>query len=78
MNQWKIRLESFGWGLLSLVGTVLGGLLISPEFRSLISDNFGVTTATIVCTIVIPEVLKFFRNRHVAGKLGATNNINLI
>lgn len=62
-----------------MVGTVFGGIVMSEDFRTLITNHFGTSVAAVVCTLIIPEAVKFIRNRYMISKtLGASTPVDLI
>ena len=69
-NLLKIRLVSFGYGLLSLIVVALAGVLASPEFSELIKTNFGSSAFSGFALLLIPELFKHARNLIEARKLG--------
>ena len=66
----KIRLVSFGYGLLSLIAIALVGVLASPEFSELIKTNFGNSAFTGFLLLLVPEIVRHLRNLAVMKKLG--------
>ena len=67
----KIRLVSFGYGLASLLGLAVIGVLLSPDFAALVKANFGDGVVSMFVLLLVPEVIKHLRNLIETKKLGA-------
>ena len=74
----KIRFLSFGYGALSLILMAVAGVLLSPEFSTLITDNFGGSFITGLLLLFIPELAKHIRNLAKTKKLGSKEKVLLI
>lgn len=64
-------MASFGWGLLSLLGSALAAVLLSEEFRALVFTHFGNSFIAGVIMLFVPEAVKHLRNVWKLGRLGA-------
>lgn len=64
------RIISFGWSFLSLLGTSLLGMLLSPEFADIVVQNFGEGFVSTLTLLVVTEVVKHSRNLSVLKKRG--------
>lgn len=73
----KVRLVSFGWSFVSLVVLALAGVLMSSEFRNLLTANFGEGLFTSFLLLVIPELVKHLRNLAEIKKLGGLEDKNI-
>ena len=75
MNQlsdvYKVRLISFGWGVVSLILIAIAGVLVSSDFSLLVKTHFGDSVLTGFFLLFIPELAKHFRNLAELKKLGA-------
>lgn len=71
----KARLISFGWSFLSLVGTTIAGVLVSPDFATLITHNFGQGLVSTLILLAVTEGVKHLRNLKVmqAAAMGSAN-----
>lgn len=58
----KARLISFGWSILSLVGTTIAGVLLSPDFAALVTQNFGQGVVSTLILLAVTELVKHVRN----------------
>lgn len=67
-NPLILRLKSFGYNLLSAVVVALLGFFSSPEFATLITQNFGDTVLSTVLLLLVPELVKYIRNAFVIAK----------
>ena len=68
---YRVRVQSFLWSLGSLVLIAVAGVLVSPDFASLVKTNFGDTAVTGFFLLFLPEVAKHFKNLAALKKLGA-------
>jgi len=64
----KARAISFSWSVLSLVGTTLVAMLVSPEFVALVTQHFGEGVTGSLILMAVTELVKHFRNVRVLGK----------
>ena len=75
MNQlsdvYRVRLISFGYGLLSLIILALVGVFASPDFSLLVKTHFGDSVFTGFLLLLVPELIKHLRNLAELKKLGA-------
>lgn len=66
-----IRLKSFGYELLGLVITGLGGFLLSQDFADLVSTHFGETLTASIIMLAVSGVAKHLRNIKLDKQFGA-------
>lgn len=83
METLLLRLKSFGFNILGVVTTAVVAYLLSPDFSTWVTENFGSGAITVLAMAVMTEALRHFRNKIVIGratKLGAvsTSNIHLL
>ena len=78
MGLLKVRLQAFGWELLSIVIMSIGGLLTSDAFRELVTKHFGETLTASLILLAVTGGVKHLRNLKVLAKLGSTEKVNLI
>lgn len=82
----KTRALSFMWSLLSLAGTALTAMLLSPDFANIVTNNFGTGATGMLILMVVTELVKHLRNMRALnvgrGKFGsvqlARDNATLI
>mgnify|MGYP001596300803 CR=1 FL=1 len=74
----RIRLVSFAYGLASLVGLAILGVLVSPDFAALVKAHFGNGFFATLILLLVPEVAKHIRNLIETKKLGSTKRPFLI
>lgn len=71
-NLWLIRLKSFGYKLVTLVGTTIVAALVSDQFVSqlttLISSHTSETIWGGLIVLLLPEVVAHIRNTIVVGR----------
>ena len=68
---YRVRLISFGYGLLSLILMALAGVLVSPDFSALVKTHFGNSAVIGFLLLLVPELAKHLRNLATLKKLGA-------
>lgn len=74
----KIRVRSFFYELGALVLTLLGGLLLSDDFATIITNNFGETVLTSIVLLAVTALGKHIRNVKLVNKLGASGERPLL
>lgn len=68
---WNIRVKSFVYELLSMVGLSLAAFLTSDNFQRLIQTHFGETVVAGLALLLIQGAAKHLRNKSEVKKLGA-------
>jgi len=66
-----IRLKGFAYEIGGLFLTAFVGVLLSPEFLTLVQNNAGTGLTGSVIVLVVSGLLKHLRNLKVAKELGA-------
>ena len=75
---YKIRALSFMYGLGSLIILAIGGVIISPDFATLVKTNFGDSALVGFLLLLAPEVARHLRNLAALKKLGSHEKVILI
>ena len=69
-NLWKVRMTSFVYGFLSLLGSAVVAVLLSEQFRALVFSHFGNSFFAALVMLFVPEIVKHLRNVAKLGKFG--------
>lgn len=64
----KVRVLSFFYSVASLILTALAGLLLSPEFATVVQEHWGSGVVGMVILMAVTELAKHIRNVRVVGK----------
>ena len=76
---WQVRLQAFGLEALSLVGSALGAVLLSEDFRLLVTTHFGESVTASIILLVVTGGVKHLRNIKALKRLGASDGqVNLL
>ena len=74
----SVRIKSFLYSLCSYAVVAVLAFLASPDFATLVTEHFGNTAVTSLVLIVVPEVVKHFRNLQAVKDLGGQGEVELI
>ena len=68
---WQVRVRAFVWQLVSLLVVAVGGVLLSEDFRTLVTTHFGDTFITSSALLLVTGLVSHVRNKIALKKLGA-------
>ncbi len=84
-NLIKARLISFFWSIVTLIGTTVAAVLVSPAFQAIVAEHFGSGALGTLILLLVTEAVKHERNLHVLkvsarrfGEAGANRYVTLI
>ena len=74
----KARVQAFAIQAGSLITIAVLGVLMSPDFKALITEHFGDTFVTSAAWLLLTGVVSHIRNLSVLKKFGATKNTDSV
>lgn len=72
----KVRLISFGYSLLSLVGVAIVGVFTSQDFAVLVTQHFGQGIISTLILLAVTEAVKHIRNLSVLKQAGLGGSLD--
>lgn len=70
----RLRVTAFLTGLLSLIGTALIGVLLSPEFMALVSTHLAEFSWGGFALLIVNGLVNHLRNKYKEGQVGSMDD----